>query len=165
MVDMKKLILLLSVVFFSGCNLLSPRISPEMQQKLDNQNAKINGIENNQNAIKLELGRLSQDLSIQNSTIGDLQQGWLNFSGALSRNDNKGIQVLQGDGALILVFAITTIGMMLYYFYKSRTYCQAAKVLARQIVDHPDPVLHQKVLSAITVASLEKTMLEITKDF
>lgn len=159
-------ILILLALFVAGCNNLSPRdnLSPELKQQLENSNSKINGIENNQNSIKSELGRLSNDLTIHDSQIKEMQEGYFNLRATLSQNENSGIQVLQGDGALVLVFAVATVGMLLYYFYCSLQYQRTARVLAKQIADYQDPELHNRVLQAASVADVEKTLYHLAKN-
>mgnify|MGYP000468439927 CR=1 FL=1 len=67
----------------------------------------------------LELGKLRQDAEIQNSQLKEVQQGMLNLNATGIRNENKGVQILQGDGALILIFALGTVAMLIFYKRKS----------------------------------------------
>ncbi len=143
------LLLILAVSPLVGCNTLSPRLN----EKFDNKNAKINGIESNQNALKLELARISNELGIQNSKIGEMQQGWANIKAG--NNDNKGIQILQGDGPLILIFASITIGMLFYYVFESEKYKKTTNILATEIAKNKDPMLNHRVLLAAAHTDVE----------
>lgn len=155
--------LVLGCLVLGGCSdNLSP-LSPKLQQELNNQNAKINGIENNQNAIKLELGRISNELGIQNSNVQEMQQGWLNVQGQLSRNENSGVQILQGDGPLFLVFAVITLGMLLYYFYRAEKYRKTATFFARQI-RMADPGVQERVLTAAWKTDVEREVFNMTSN-
>src|ERR1017187_2132004 len=99
---MKKLISLIIsgilIISSMGCGNLSPRdnFSPKLQEDINNTNGKIDRIENNQNSIHGEIEKL------------------LSFN-----KTNNGIQILQGDGALILVFSLCTIGIIFIYLYQS----------------------------------------------
>jgi hypothetical protein len=142
---MRFLITLIALTIISGCNNLSPR--NDVKQELQNQQGKINGLENNQNAIKSEIGRLSNDLGVQNSKLKDLQEGWLNFKSTLSENENSGVQILQGDGSLFLVFSTITIVALLYFAFKANKYQQTAHFLSKQISEYNDASLNQKIIN------------------
>ena len=60
-----------AALFMSGCGNLSPR----QQQEIDNQNGRIGEIENLANSIKAEVGTLHTQNDIQDSEIGQMQQG------------------------------------------------------------------------------------------
>ena len=147
-----------------GCNNLSPRdnLSPRLDQNLNNENARINGLENNMNSLKLELGRISNELSFTNSNVREMQQGWVNIQGQLSRNENSGIQVLQGDGALFLVFATVTLGMLFYFMFQTDRYKKTAEFFATQIKQSEDQELHERVLTAAWNTKLEKDVFTMT---
>lgn len=129
----------------SGCANLSPRNNPN----IDNQNGKIDEIRNNQNGVMAEIGKLKQNAEIQNSQLKEVQNGILNLNTAISRNENSGIQILQGDGALILVFSLAVIGMLLYW-YRDRaiTSEKSAEVMAKEIARFNDPTLNDNILRA-----------------
>jgi len=144
---MKRILLpvLLAFGLFSltGCGNLSPRIN----ERIDNQGGKIDEIRNNQNGIALELGKLKQNAEIVDSDLQEFQQGMMNLNAAVSRNENSGIQILQGDGALMLIFSLGVIGMMLYY-YRDRAIKseQAADIMAQAVAKYP--AVNQSILQA-----------------
>ena len=105
----------LSLFTLSGCNNLSPsdNFSPHLDQRLDDIEGNQATIESNQNVIKLEIGRLNNALSIQGEN-DEVQQGWLN---------------IQADGIIIAVFALSTIGLLLFFMWKSKHYKETAEIL------------------------------------
>lgn len=160
----KKLAVPILLIFtVVGCGNLSPRdnFSPQLQQELDNVNGKINGVETNQNAIKLEMMRLAQELGISNSQLRDLQQGMFNIQSGI--NNNEGIQILQGSGGLIFAFALLTIGMLLYYFHKAKKNEKTAKLLAQQIRVKKDQDLEQRILTAALNTNVEKDIYNLVR--
>ncbi len=144
----------------TGCANLNPRL----RNDIDNTNGKIDEIRNNQNGIALELGKLKQNAEISNSQLKEVQQGMINLNTAISRNENSGVQILQGDGALILVFGLGVIGMMLYY-YRDRAVKseKTAEILAQQVALYDDPVLNDDILRAAMFTSSEKDVYHLMK--
>lgn len=137
----------LFLMFFalSGCS----GFNPHLEERIDNQNGKIDDIRNNQNGVMLELGKLRQSADIQNSQIKEFQQGMFNLNAALSKNENSGIQILQGDGALILVFGLGVIGMLLYWFRDRAVKAeQSLDIVTKEVVRINDPVLNDNILRA-----------------
>jgi uncharacterized phage infection (PIP) family protein YhgE len=132
-------------VGLSGCANLNPR----NQSPIDNQNGKIDEIRNNQNGVMAEIGKLRQSNDIANSQLKEMQQGLLNLNAAVSRNENSGVQILQGDGALILVFSLAVIGMLLYW-YRDRAVKseKASEIMAKEIAKFNDPSLNDNILRA-----------------
>ena len=108
----KTFFIIIFIIFISGCGNFNPRL----QNRIANENGKIEDIRNNQNGFMLELGKLRNEAQIQNSQLKEVQQGMLNMNNALSRNENSGIQILQGDGSLMLIFALASIGMLLFHY-------------------------------------------------
>jgi hypothetical protein len=148
------------VSFLAGCGNFSPRL----QNRIDNKDGKIDEIKNNQNGIMLEIGKLRQQAEIQNSQLNEVQQGFLNLNAAGVRNENKGIQILQGDGALIMVFSIIALGMfLLYYKNKSDKNEKIANVLAGEVMLANDPVMNDNILRSARFTPLEKPIFEIMK--
>jgi len=132
-------------VGMSGCANLNPRNN----SPIDNNNGRIDEIRNNQNGVMAEIGKLKQSAEIQNSQLKEVQNGLLNLNASLSRNENSGVQILQGDGALILVFSLAVIGMLLYW-YRDRAVKseKTAEIMAKEIARFNDPVLNDNVLRA-----------------
>ena len=141
------------MVGVSGCANLNPRNN----SPINNSNGKIDEIRNNQNGVMAEIGKLKQSAEIQNSQLKEVQNGLMNLNVALSRNENSGVQILQGDGALIMVFSLAVIGMLLYW-YRDRaiTSEKASSIMAREIARFNDPNLNDNVLRAAMNTDSEK---------
>jgi hypothetical protein len=131
----------------SGCGNLSPRdnLSPILDQRLDDIEGNQSTLENNQNAIKIELGRLQNALEIQGRN-NEVQQGWFN---------------VQADGIIIAVFALLTISMLLYYMHRSAKNKKVADILADQIRAHEDWELKENIMAAAWNTSVEKTIFKM----
>lgn len=139
------LAILVIVLSVSGCANLNPRNN----SPINNSDGQIDEIRNNQNGVMAEIGKLKQSAEIQNSQLKEVQNGLLNLNASLSRNENSGVQILQGDGALILVFSLAVIGMLLYW-YRDRAVKseKTAEIMAKEIARFNDPVLNDNVLRA-----------------
>jgi hypothetical protein len=137
--------IILTCFFLTGCGNLSPRdnLNPKLQQDINNQQGRIDRIENNQNAIHAEIERIS----------------------LINReNNNSGVQILQGDGALVLIFGLVTISLMLYYFYKTaENERKTSEILAEQIVRHQDNELESNVLKAAENTEVEKNICNLVQ--
>ena len=142
----------------SGC----ARFDPKNKQKIDNENGEIGEIRSNQNGMMLELGKLRQESQIQNSQLKEYQQGLINLNAAISRNENTGTQILQGDGPLVLIFGIVVVGMILYYF-RSKTVIatKANEILVNEINKNKDQNLKKNILKAAMYSPCEKEILEL----
>jgi predicted PurR-regulated permease PerM len=159
---MQKIILSLifgiSLVAVSGCNNLSPRL----EEQIDNQNGKIDEIRSVQNGISTELGNLRAENTITDSELEALQQGWVNLNARLSSNDNSGIQILQGDGALIMVFSLSIAGMLLWHYRdKAKKSEKVSEILAQEIVGKKDPALEDKVFLAASHTNVESNVYHL----
>jgi len=145
---MKRILFILGALLMfgvTGCANVSPRIN----DRIDNQQGKIDEIRNNQNGLMLELGKLKNDAQISDSQLKEVQQGMLNLNASVSRNENSGVQILQGDGALVVVFGLGVIGMLLYW-YRDRAVKseQAVDIITREVARLNDPVLNDNILKA-----------------
>lgn len=155
---MKNIILSIILCFILvGCSNFNPR----MQNRIDNKNGKIDEIKNNQNGLMLELGKLRQDAEIQNSQLKEVQQGMLNLNATGIRNENKGVQILQGDGALILIFALGTVAMLLFYKRKSDKNEKIANIMAKEVMLLNDQKLNDKILNLSIKTKLEKDVYKM----
>jgi hypothetical protein len=155
---MKNIILSIILCFsLVGCSNFNPR----MQNRIDNKNGKIDEIKNNQNGLMLELGKLRQDAEIQNSQLKEVQQGMLNLNATGIRNENKGVQILQGDGALILIFALGTVAMLLFYKRKSDKNEKIANIMAQEVMLLNDQKLNDKILNSSMKTKLEKDVYKM----
>ena len=161
---MKKLAAILAIIIsinLAGCANFNPRNNPKIQ----NQNGKIEDIKNNQNGLMLELGQVRQEISAQNSKLKEIQSGLLNINAAISRNENTGIQIIQGDGALIFIFAIVVIGMFLFW-YRDRAIKseKTNELMAREIARFNSHKLETTILSAATEENKGKDVYEIIRE-
>jgi predicted PurR-regulated permease PerM len=151
---MKKLFCIVIVLFFvgiSGCGNFNPKNNP----RINNQNGSIEEIKSNQNGIISEIGKIKQSAEIQNSKLKEVQDGLININNAISRNENSGIQILQGDGALIMVFSLIVIAMLLWYRDRAIKNEKAAKIMAKEIAKINDPVINDNVLRAAILDNTE----------
>jgi len=146
---MKGILLALTLLLFTGCN-VSP-LSPDLDNKIDNQDGKIEEIKNNQNGIMLDLLKIRNEQNMHARDVDNQIQGWFNKS-------NSGIQILQGDGALILVFAVSTIAMLLIYHYrlKANKNQQSAEIMAQQIALYDDINLDDQVFMSAMNTEVEE---------
>ena len=155
---MKNIILSIILCFsLVGCSNFNPR----MKNRIDNKNGKIDEIKNNQNGLMLELGKLRQNAEIQNSQLKEVQQGMLNLNATGIRNENKGVQILQGDGALILIFALGTVAMLLFYKRKSDKNEKIANIMAQEVMLLNDQKLNDKILNLSIKTKLEKDVYKM----
>lgn len=148
----------LCLMIMPGCGNLSPR----QQQEIDNQNGKIGEIENLANSMKVEVGNLKTQNEIQNSQIGQMQQGMVNMQ---SNYENSGVQILSGPGGLIIsVLAIMSATIMvLHYRGIAKVQTQAAEIMAQAIALHQDPQLEDNVFQAAMYTNAEEAVLKVMK--
>lgn len=160
---MKK-ILFLTILTISAISVGCSNFNPRSQPRIDN-SGKIDDIKTNQNGVMAEIGKMRQDIAYSNSKLKEIQTGLLNINAAVSRNENTGIQLIQGDGALIFVFAIIVIGMFMYY-YRDRAIKseKTTDMMAREIARYNDPLLNDSVLkSAIETGQAREVYALIKK--
>ena len=139
------LLILLILVISAGCANFNPRNNP----KIENKNGRIEDIKNNQNGIMAEIGKVRQELEANNSKLKEIQSGLVNINAAVSRNENTGIQIIQGDGALIFIFSLVVIGMFLFY-YRDRAIKseKVNQIMAREIARFNSHQLESDVLAS-----------------
>jgi hypothetical protein len=111
-----------------------------------------------------EIGKLRQEFAIQNSKLKEIQNGMINLNAAVSRNENTGIQIIQGDGALIFVFSIIVIAMLLFY-YRDRAIKseKTSEIMAREIAKVNDPELNDNILLSAIQENKGKDVYNIIK--
>lgn len=148
-------------VSISGCANFNPRIQPN----IDNKDGKIDEINSNQNGIMAEIGKLKQDTQLLNSQLKEVQNGLLNLNMAISRNENSGIQILQGDGSLIFLYSLAVMGMILYW-YRDRAIKseKSAEVIAAEIAKINDPILNDNILRAAMKQNCEQQVFKLLND-
>lgn len=136
-----------TLAIIPGCNNLSPRdnFSPQMEQRLKNIEGDQATLENNQNAIKIELGRLQNSTKIDGEN-NQVQQGWLNF---------------KGDGLFVGIFGIVTIGMLLIFMYKSAKYKKIANIMGEQIKFSDNIHLKEQVIASAWNTGLERDVFRL----
>jgi len=158
---MRKLAILCSLLLLSGCSNFNPRNQP----RIDN-NGKIEDMKTNQNGIIAEIGKLRQDVQVQNSKLKEIQNGMLNINAAISRNENTGVQIIQGDGALIFVFSIIVIAMLLFW-YRDRAVKseKTAEVMAKEIAKLNDPELNDAILKEAIKTNNAKQVYSLLKKY
>jgi len=142
-----KWVVLASLVFLTGCMDISP-LSPE--SRIDNQ-GQIDELKSNQNGLMLDMLNLKQEQEMHARDVDNQIQGMFNKS-------NSGIQILQGDGALIMIFSMAVVAMILVYHYrtKAKNSTQAAEIMAQQITVHKDKNLENNVfMSALNTDAEE----------
>lgn len=159
---MKKFLALIAVismmVVLPGCGNLSPR----QEQDIDNKDGRINQLENMANSIKLELGKVQSQNDIQDSKIGQMQQGLLNNQ---SNYENTGVQILSGPGG-ILVSVVALIGMViivLHYRKVAKINEKTADIMAQTIAEMNDPVLEDHVFRACLHTETEESVLQLMR--
>jgi hypothetical protein len=146
---MRGILIACLLLFATGCN-ISP-LSPELENQIDNQQGQIDEIKNNQNGIMLDFMKLKNDQEQHARDVENQIQGMFNSS-------NSGVQILQGDGALILIFGIATMAMLFVYHYKTRAdkSKQAAEIMAQQIALFDDSKLDNDVLLSAMNTEVEE---------
>lgn len=151
---------MIALIFLSGCANFNPRNNP----KIENKSGKIEDIRTNQNGIMAEIGKLRQEMEVNNSKLKEIQSGLVNINSAISRNENTGIQIIQGDGALIFVFAIVVIGMFLFY-YRDRAIKseKTSELMAREIARFNSPEFETEILSIAVEENRAKDIYELIK--
>jgi hypothetical protein len=147
-----------ATIFISGCGNLSPR----QQQDIDNQNGKIGEIENLANSMKAEVGNLKTQNDIQDSEIGQMQQGLANWQ---SNYENSGVQIFSGPGgimvALIGLLVVSTIAV--HYRGASKKHEKTSEILAERIINRDDPQLEDEVFQAAMFTDVEENVLKVMK--
>lgn len=141
---LKKLILTsLVILSISGC----ANISPRNRQNINNQQGEIGDIQNNQQGFLLELGKLKQEIDIIGSHLKEVQEGLININSAISRNENSGIQILQGDGSLFLLFSCAVL--VFIFYYKNKENEKLLKTLANKIVEQGNEQLTDNIINSV----------------
>lgn len=130
-------------LMFTGCGFLAPKdnLSPKLQENVNNQQGRIDRIENNQNAMRAEIDRLA----------------------LISReNNNNGIQILQGEGALFLIFCLVTNFLVMLYFYKiAEGEKKTSQILAEQVIRHQDELLEINIKRAAENSAVEERIIQL----
>lgn len=156
-----KWIFISTVVLASlGCANFNPRMNP----RINNKDGQIEEIKNNQNGVMAEIGKLKQESEIQNSKLDEVQNGLVNLNASVSRNENSGVQILQGDGALILVFSLAVIAMILFW-YRERAITgeKTLSIMSKEIARFNNPNLNENILKEAMKEKQEVYVLSLLK--
>lgn len=149
----KHLIICASLMCLAGCN-VSP-FSPKSRINARD----VEDLKNNTNGIIAEIGKLRNDNQNLNSKLQDVQQGLINTK----FNENRGVQIFQGDGALIMFFGIGIVGMILIYMYSALEKAKKVnQILADSVNDYNSKNLHSAIVKAASytdVADQVKSLL------
>lgn len=154
-------LMMISMFGLTGCGKISP-LSPDLKQELNNQDGQIEDLRNNQNGLMLEMGKLRQQNEITARDIENFQQGLINLE---KKNQNYGVQILQGDGALVMFFAIAVIGMMLIFYYRSAALRneKAAMIMAQSIAELENSEVEDRVFMMALNTDVEKNVYQLLK--
>jgi predicted PurR-regulated permease PerM len=164
---MRKWILLaLFLILTPGCVRFNPQANPNFNPKIENQNGKIDEIKSNQNGVMTEIGNLKKQIDVQNSKLKEFQDGLINLNTAISRNENSGVQILQGDGALIMIFSLSIIAMLLYWYRDRAVVAEKTNsIMAKEIARFNDAHLNDNILrSAMNTEAEEHVFHLLTKN-
>lgn len=140
-----------------GCARISP-LSPELENKINNQDGKIDDIRNNQNGVMMDLLKLKNEQEIVARDIHNMQQGLIN-----KNNKNSGVQIFQGDGGLVVGFSIVVIGIILVLHYRSQAKKnqKVAEILAQQVALYDDVSLDNGIFLAAMNTEVEEDVYHL----
>lgn len=155
---MKKFLFLGLMLLIVGCGKVSP-VSPELDQRLNNTDGKIDEIANNQNGLMLELGKISQKQEIIGRDIENAQEGIINLKGS----SNSGVQIFSGDGGLIALVTLMLSMSYAIYHYRSKSIKseKTSEILAQQIALKDDSDLSEKVFMSALNTEVEKDIYHL----
>ena len=154
---MKEIIAVLLILFVSGCN-FSP-LSPSNRQNIKG-NGEIGDIKNNQQGFMAELMNLKSRMDVMAQEIENMQNGLIN-----QNNKNNGVQILQGDGGLVV--GISSVAMLaivaLAYRMKAEKYKKTAEIFGTQIKKMGDSRIEEAVLVGALANKVEAEAFGILK--
>ena len=155
---MKKLVLFLALLFLGGCG----NLSPKLQAPINNQNGKIDEIDQLQNSMKNEILNMKAKNEILNSQLDRIQQGLVNLQ---SNSVMNGVQILSGPGGLAFALCIVVILIGVAYAYKKEAdkNAKTADILAEKVVDQQDIHLENEVFKAAMYTDVEDRVLKAIK--
>lgn len=153
-----KNILLLTLIFLSGCAKISP-LSPNLNNKINNQ-GEIDQIKNNQNGVMTDLLSLKSKLDTVARDIENLQSGYIN-----KNNRNYGIQIFHGDGGLIIAFGIFTVLGFLVYSYRLEAlkYKKTAEIIGDEVKKLKNLDMENRIFMTALSNKVEKNTYEVLK--
>lgn len=156
--NFKKTIAILAILIISGCN-FSP-LSPSNRPNIKN-NGEIGDIKNNQNGLMLELMNLKNRMDVMAQEIENIQNGFINHN-----NKNTGVQILQGDGGLIVgLSSIAILAMVaMSYRLKAEKYKKTAEMFGDKIKKISNPDLERDLFMGALENKLETEVFKILKN-
>lgn len=141
----------------TGCN-FSP-LSPSNRNNIRN-NGEIGDIKNNQQGIMAEVMNLKNRLEVMAQEIETLQNGLINYN-----NKNSGVQILQGDGGLIVALsALALIAIVaMNYKIKCEKYKKTAEIFGEKIKSMNRPDLEEDIMLGAMAKKVESEAFGILK--
>lgn len=132
----------------------SPRA--KLKHEVQNQGGKIGELETLNNAIKTDVGQLKSQAEVHARDIQAMQQGTGNKT-------NSGVQILQGDGAMIVLMVLAALGMFLVFFYRTKALKnqKTAEILAQQIGYYNNSDLDNRVCMAALNSEVESDVYHL----
>ena len=157
---MKKLLICLMLILpILGCQgNLSP-LSPNNKNKIANQQGKIEEMKTNQDAIAAEIGKLRQDQQITARDMDKVQTG-------IANKQNTGVQIFQGDGAMMAIIVLVGIVMaavvfIVHYRSEATKNGKTAEIMAMQIARFNNLKLEDNIFAAAMNTEVEKDVYHL----
>jgi outer membrane murein-binding lipoprotein Lpp len=169
---MKKIaviVVLLGLLILPGCGNLSPQNKGGLRNRINNKNGQIDKmnseLKNLQGSINAEIGNVRSENRINAEKLDNLQQGIVAI-----KKDNSGIQIMQGDGVLVLILSLGMLAagcifIIFHYKEKSVRAEQATNILAEQVAAYNDVNLEDRVFTAARYSKAEKDVLYAMKKY
>lgn len=156
--NIKMTILTAFLILISGCK-FSP-LSPQNNQRINNQNGTIEDIRNNQNGLMADLANIRSKLEIMARDVENLQQGFIN-----SNNRNYGVQIFQGEGGLIAGVSIILFLSFLVFNYrvKAEKYKKVASIMGKEIKSLNNKKIENEIFMSALGAKVEEDVYKILK--
>lgn len=155
---MKKL--LVALMLFSltalsvGCANVSP-FSPRQRQQIANE-GKIEEIKTNQDSINAEIGNLRNTIEARDIASYQAQTGKAN-------KQNSGVQILSGDGALMVVLLVGIVSVVVIVYYKNKAgkSKKTAEILASALASYDNSSLDDGVFMAAMNTEVESDVYHL----
>ena len=150
------LVAIICLLSTTGCGNFSPRQQP----RIDNNQGKINELDNMANALKAEILKLQNQAEIQNSQLDRVQQGIANFQ---SSQQNSGVQIFSGSGGLLVAIVgfLTLATIAFAYRREAKKQEKTADVMADRVVSTNNPALIEQVFQAAMYTNVEENVLNL----
>ncbi len=150
--------LAISIFSMAGCAKMDPRLD----NKINNQNGKIDSIKNNQNGVQAEIGNLKKQQEMNNAQLKDVQDGYVNMKNQMFNRENSGVQILSGDSVLFMIFGLGLFALVMWHYRSmAKRNEQAANIMAQQIAASEDEELNDKVFRAAMHTDAERDIYHL----